>query len=405
MKDTTAPISIEPYKKTANAVFGFLTGLPQILSRIIFQRIVQEAYEIAQYQLKEDMVNQLSAALSSSYTFFAPESAIEYLSAYTGIERSKLINETINDANKLSAALSERPYERLLNQDNLVRACECFTFKKLDCDELGGERWDRLENMIKANNGKEFLLAGDSFCESENCFFKLGYETQYLKDEEEYDKLIFRLYCNGEILDTIFECIWENNNNLISQALYQRLLNECKTNKHLSKIAENRYNYLRINIKNNWLYREFPYEKEIRRTGIKGLGIIPGKDDKSYHDIVPKYHLLYKILHETEGMDMDKEMVLRDFINMLTNNNNVLPMNVPTWDRDKVSAFAGCLYNHSGIRNDIGEITFYRKIKKCIVAEGKPNENTIKAYNKKSTGKFKEYYTQFEELFKECGMH
>lgn len=69
MKDTTAPISIEPYKKTANAVFGFLTGLPQILSRIIFQRIVQEAYEIAQYQLKEDMVNQLSAALSSSYTF------------------------------------------------------------------------------------------------------------------------------------------------------------------------------------------------------------------------------------------------------------------------------------------------------------------------------------------------
>ena len=405
MEDTPTTSIIEPYKKTANEVFGFLIGLPQILSRFVFQQIVKEAYAIAQYQLKEDVIKQLSTALSRSYSFAAPDSATEYLSSYTGIEKSKLINEMIIDGNKLSAVLSEGSYDRLFHNDNLIRACECFTFKGINCNELEGERWERLENIIKTDKGKDMLLSGNCLCESENCFFKLGYETQYLKDEEEYDKLIFRLYCNGEILDTIFECIWENNNNLISQALYNRLLDECKINKFLSKITEYRYNYLRINIKNGWLYREFPYIEEEKKTGIKGLGIIPEKDDKFYHDIASKYTLLYQNLNDPEnGMDMDKEMKNSDFIKMLSNDENVLPMNVPTWDLYKVSAFAGCLYNHSGIRNKIAEKTFYGKFEQCLKAKKRPKTNTIRGYNQQKGDKFTEYYKVFEDLFKNCGI-
>jgi hypothetical protein len=91
MKKSDTTINIETYKKTSTEVWRFVNTLPPVLSRCLFQRIVDEAYDMAGCYPIEIMKEQLITSICNNFNRSANKLALEYLSAYLQIDIRELV--------------------------------------------------------------------------------------------------------------------------------------------------------------------------------------------------------------------------------------------------------------------------------------------------------------------------
>ena len=235
------------YLDNAKTTIEFLVDIPSVLSKYIFFCITAEAYDMATFFPMVEIKDQfITAVLENCYqrkTAYIKE-------VWMNLTTSSLLKEKINNCNFYLELIKNEAWWELPSLQSLNGCFEYF-----DVSDRNVVKWDlkcfplgqRLISTLR-RDGVNIYLSGDVFLETDNCFQKLGYKTQYINiynnDSDKYDKLFFRWYCMGEVLDIVLETIFSNRNIQLSKSLYCHLMEACKDNNMLAKLVQARYDQI-----------------------------------------------------------------------------------------------------------------------------------------------------------------
>lgn len=254
--------NVSVYLDNAKTTIEFLVDIPSVLSKYIFCCITAEAYDIAAFYSIDESKNQFITAVSES-CYKKKNGYIKEI--WIKLTSSNKLKEKIKYCEFYQKLINEEPWRELPSLQSLN---DCFDY--FDVSDMDDVKWNlnaiplgqRL-NSILTNYGIEKYLEDDIFLETNNCFQKLGYKTQYLNicanDSDIYDKLFFRWYCMGEVLDIVLETIFNTHNTQLTKSLYYHLINACKNQNKLAKMVQARYDQMRLyrpGLKNIIFYEE-----------------------------------------------------------------------------------------------------------------------------------------------------
>lgn len=252
-KDFVIPDNIIPYFNTAQAVYAFMTGgLTDLQSRYIFKKILEDAYEIANMYPIHEAVGFLLEIINSLPNCIKTEDKNRLIESLNlrGIQICVKTGDEIQFTHK-SLTQSQ---QQLPPIEHLVQEFKLFD-KNIYKDEgffPNFELWKRLSKHIKNDDISAFLKQSVPDLER-NCFYRMEYmigyqkwNNEYVKVENDdmltdYDKLYFRWYCLGEIMDVILDIIFSASNLELSKLIYFKLLIACKKDINLGKIVQERY--------------------------------------------------------------------------------------------------------------------------------------------------------------------
>lgn len=393
--DNKKKTTIKNYKDTAFEVYNFLTNLPEHLARFIFKRIVSEAYDTAMCYPVDEIIPQLAFSVSNYYNMAASDKAKTHLANYLGLDVYTM-ERVIQDTEMLTRTLLSSHWERLPDPENLVKSFECFSFKGMPCDIRNIDIWGRLDDIVIESETVDY--ATDFY--NKNCFYQIGYITALFNDRlDNIDTMAFHWYCKGHIMDVVLGCIWANPNIQVSDILYKHLLNAC-ANHNIWLITKARYDIVK-KTKPGWTDNFFISDSGGKKTLVKGLGLLPYRNDKDFREKVkPFIDFSYK-LKEKGYIACSSDM----FVDIFSKSNDVTPIE---WEKDKKSlaAFTKIIFQNTLLFDMYNQSQFYNAVLKCIhiKEEGIEKEgqfNTLKTY-------FYDTRPQDEELFTEliidCGI-
>lgn len=237
------------YLDNAETTIKFLVDIPTVLSKYIFCCITAEAYDIAAFYSIDEIKDQfITVVLESCYK--KRQTYIKEI--WKKLTSSNRLKENTNKSDFNQELINNGPW---LDLPSLQSLNDCFDY--FDVSEIDDVNWDlnsfplgqRLKNTL-INNGIDNYLENDMFLETDNCFQKIGYKTQYINicnnDTDKYDKLFFRWYCMGEVLDIVLETIFNNRNTQLTKSLFHHLMNACKNQNELAKLVQTRYDQMKL---------------------------------------------------------------------------------------------------------------------------------------------------------------
>lgn len=315
-KDVQIMFQLDEYKNTAIVVFEFLMSLPETLSRFIFKRIVEEAYEIASCQDCSKAINDLSEIFSTIYESLSKKE-IEYLANCANVSSDVFVS-AIENREPLFIS------DELPELSRLIKCYACFADSnsdkqsKKDLEEI--PFWTALEETLAIPQPD---ITNDIYITTNNIFYKLLYIKvfQLVIDEdfvEGYSHVLY-WYCKGEILDVIFDCIWKNANTQIAKSLFTILTQACFENKHLSEITKKRYfEYAKYN---PICPPSVNFNCSSKVTGIAGLALFK-LNNENYYDISQGLMSIYNELEFTYLEDKKCD----EFINIFCQEKNITPL-------------------------------------------------------------------------------
>ncbi len=245
-EDRLQKVGDEAY--TAIEIFELIATLPKPMGEFLFQRIVEDAYAIANVQSQEVIKHQILKALCDS---FQSTQSVDPICKYLGINNYndyKEVDQLILDSKALYEKLrSVCVLEHLPPMEELVRAYSCFSVPIAGDDFKNS--WEIIRERILMINHS---ISDSCFnlYESNNCFIKLSYQTIFEKlacndPSTHYDILFYKWYCKGELIDSILDTIFKCKVSSVAHTLWELLVNRCEQHFYLSKIVQERYDYYR----------------------------------------------------------------------------------------------------------------------------------------------------------------
>ena len=294
MPDKQIPKNVRLYHDTAIQVYSFFITLSPTLSKYIFGRILHDAYEVAYLHSTNLALTLLENVLKSN----------------PNIENLKI------------KSLLNKKWEHLPPIKQLIQTYDCFDKNQYRYEYREyPELWKRLSIYIKNNDDWDSII-NETIPIEQNCFCKMEYIIAFqkwnikyaTKEDEEYlsdfDIQCFKWYCMGELIDIIFNIIYNSTQTDISHALLDKLKETCENNIIFSKVVQKRYDK----------YREIrPYLKHIifapsgyneNNEVKKGLGpimdVIYVKNEKTAKEITDEqYKKLFELLCQKKPLDKD----------------------------------------------------------------------------------------------------
>ena len=413
-KSFVIPDNIMPYFNTAQYVYAFMTGvLTELQSRYIFKKILEDAYEIANMYPTNEAVGFLLEIINNLPNCIKTEDKnrlIESLN-FQGVQ---ICVKTGNEIQFTHKSLTQSQMQ-LPPIEHLVQEFKLFD-KNVYKDEFyypNLELWERLSKHIKDDDISAFLKQPVPDLER-NCFYLMEFMIGFQKWNNEYvnvenddeltdnDKLYFRWYCLGEIMDVILDIIYTTPQLELSKSLYASLLNACRTTPQLNKVIKDRYvqlSKLRILPENFICVNE---NKEINKPKQQNecLGFI--RDDVKTERIEDsKITNLFSLLVKKGHLRADDEYLFKSIVSEDYISESV------TWltKVEFLTAFLYVAYYNVEITNDLkkeGIIELVRKANKLFVApEGEEIPvNTIK----KSAKKISQAIIEMKKIFRAAGI-
>ncbi|MBO5016662.1 MAG: hypothetical protein J6C92_12805 [Bacteroidaceae bacterium] len=315
-KDVQLMFQFDEYKNTAIVVFKFLMSLPETLSRFIFKRIVEEAYEIASCQDSSKATNDLSEIFLTIYESLSKKE-IERLANCTNVSSDVFVS-AIENREPLFIS------DELPDISRLIKCYTCFVDSNRDRTSVNDLEeipfWTALEETLAIPQPD---ITNDIYLTTDNIFYKLLYIKvfQFVIDKdfvEGYSHVLY-WYCKGEILDVVFDCIWKNTNTQIAKSLFTILSQACFEDKHLSEITKKRYlEYIKYN---PICPTSINFNCSDTVTGIAGLALFK-QDNENYYDISVGLMAIYNEL-VYKYLEGDK---LLEFINIFCQEKNITPL-------------------------------------------------------------------------------
>lgn len=263
---------IESYTNTAIEVFDFVVKLPSPLGEFVFKRIIEDAYYIASVQQFEKIKEQLIESICIS---FQPTESVYPICNYLGIPNHyKEVDSLVTDIDELNKKLKDIcKFNQLPPIEDLLLAYPCFSFQ-IPSDDYKDNTKELIRKRIIEFEDDEGKSTENDFTGINNSFIKLGYQTLFMKwlcdySFPNYNEMIFRWFCKGELIDSIFDTIFKSGATSVSQSLWDLLVRKCEQYYFLSKITQQRFDYYRV-ISPNLAYYEFKYkgEKKLENTDI-----------------------------------------------------------------------------------------------------------------------------------------
>ncbi len=290
-------IKIETYTNTAIDVFDFIVKLPSPLGEFIFKRIIEDAYYIASVQQFEKVKEQLIESICIS---FQSSKSVDPVCKYLGIlNHYKEVDGLVSDTDGLNKKLKEIcRFSQLPPIEDLLLAYPCFSFQIPGDDYIDNTR-ELIRGRVMDIKNYEGKSANNEFTGIDNCFVKLGYQTLFEKwfcdcISPNYNEMIFRWYCKGELIDSVFDTIFKSGATSVSRALWDLLVHKCEQQYYLSLITQQRFDYYRV-ISPKLAYYEFKYKGEKKQENMDIIASLPcipkSKDDSKPIDDDCMYNL------------------------------------------------------------------------------------------------------------------
>ena len=367
-KDFVIPNNIKSYFNTAEKVYAFMTGvLTDLQSRYIFKKILEDAYEIANMYPTNEAVGFLLEIINNLPNCIKTEDKnrlIESLN-FQGVQICVKTGDEIQFTHK---SLTQRQ-KQLPPIEHLVQGFNLFD-KNVYKDEFyypNLELWKKLSKHIKDDDISAFLKQPVPDFER-NCFylmeFMIGYQkwnNEYVKDENDdeltdNDKLYFRWYCLGEIMDIILDIIYTSPQLDLSKSLYASLFKECDKQPELRKVVKERYEIIsKIRLyPDNFIFYNDEIEKEIPQPKgqLKGFG--PIKIEINNNNIPT-----YKIVEEEKINLLFSNLVIKEILDAkdkeafkaIVSDDYIIEPIIWKGNSKRLTAFIDVAYYNKGIDN------------------------------------------------------
>lgn len=268
---------IESYTNTAIEVFDFIIKLPSPLGEFVFKRIIEDAYYIASVQQFEKVKEQLIESICIS---FQSSKNVDPVCKYLGIlNHYKEVDGLVTDTDGLNIKLKEIcRFNQLPPIEDLLLAYPCFSFQIPGDDYIDNTR-ELIRGRVMEIEDDEGKSTDNDFTGINNCFIKLGYQTLFEKWfcnclSPNYNEMIFRWYCKGELIDSVFDTIFKSGATSVSRSLWDMLVHKCEQHYYLSKITQQRFDYYRV-ISPKLAFYEFKYKGEKKQENIDIIASLP----------------------------------------------------------------------------------------------------------------------------------
>ena len=268
---------IESYTNTAIEVFDFILKLPSPLGEFVFKRIIEDAYFIASVQQFDKVKEQLIESICNS---FQSSQSVDPVCRYLGIlNHYKEVDSLVTDTDGLNKKIKEIcKLDQLPQIEGLILTYPCFSYQINGDDYLDNTRELVRVRVMEREERKGNTIVKD-LTENDNCFIKLGYQTLFEKWvcnclPSNYNEMVFRWYCKGELIDSVLDTIYKSGATSVSRSLWELLVHKCEQHFYLSKITQQRFDYYRI-ITPELTYYDFKYKGEMKQKDIDIIASLP----------------------------------------------------------------------------------------------------------------------------------
>ena len=304
--------------KRAIAVFRFLSSIPESIQRHVFNQILEDAFAQSEFFTREHALKDLCKSLKAH--IFNVKDLNDVCEILFPKDISTVVSTVIQtgDFEKLE---EELPIQ-LPGKLNMLQAFSYFRWSgdgELDLSNMIGS----IEELIAALNGKVHAQEAND----EYAFEKLGYLSLMLNSlerfeagfaDEKYRDIFVRWYCEGQILDVIFDTILNCKIISIKRWLWNHLVAGCEKNKTLCEVVNERWNEFRTF--NNMLATEITFvtfELEEGYETAEPLGL-PNDDVLNVLKLKNGFEILYNEFI-TMGILKRDETSLNDFKMIFSN--------------------------------------------------------------------------------------
>lgn len=298
--------------KRAIAVFRFLSSIPESIQQHVFNRILEDAFAQSEFFTREHALNDLCTSLSVHV--FNVKDMNDVCEILFPSDVSTMVS-TVIQAGDFEKLEEELPIQ-LPGKLNMLQAFPYFRWSgngKLDLSNM----IDSIEELIAARNRDVHAQVAND----ELAFEKLGYLSLMLNSlerfengfaDEKYRDIFVRWYCEGQILDVIFDTLLNCKVFSIKRWIWNYLVAECKKDKTLCEVVNERWNEFRTF--NKMLAAEVSFvtiEKEEGFETAEPLGL-PNDDVLNVLKLNNGFEILYNEFINMEILRRD-ETSLNDF--------------------------------------------------------------------------------------------
>ena len=304
--------------KRAIAVFRFLSSLPESIQQHVFNQILEDAFAQSEFFTREHALNDLCTSLSVHV--FNVKDMNDVCEILFPSDVSTMVSTVIQagDFEKLEEELSIQLPGKL----NMLQAFPYFRWSgngELDLSNM----IDSIEELIAARNRDvNAQVAND-----ELAFEKLGYlslmwsSLERFEDgfvDEKYRDIFVRWYCEGQILDVVFDTLLNCKIFSIKRWIWNHLVAECKKDRTLCEVVNDNWNEFRTF--NKMLATEISFitiEKQEGYETVEPLGL-PNDDVLNVLKLKNGFEILYNEFIKMGILKRD-ETSLNDFKMIFSN--------------------------------------------------------------------------------------
>ena len=347
--------------KKAIAVFRFLYSIPEDILKHVFYQIIQDAYAQCEFLTRERAILHLAYAIDA------------HININDGGKIKKLCDILFPESVVISSVLLKRDFEKISNaypqplpeKSKMLQVFDFFRHK-------GHIEIKPIEELLIATRSKSLTPLV-----TENVFDKLGFLTlmssilEKRPSTEHYQGLLIKWYCEGQILDVVFDTILNSNSFSIKRLLWNHLQNQCWKDCILCQLANERWNEFRTF--NRMLASELDFKtakKPEEEELVKPLGL-PNKDVLQALEKKNGFFLLYNALKNMDILDPN-ETTLNDFKSIFSNldeDNNTNIRRVRFHMTNERKAASLIVYFWEDFYKTVyrgNSVEFYDDLRKCI---------------------------------------
>lgn len=327
--------------KRAIAVFRFLSSIPESIQQHVFNRILEDAFAQSEFFTREQALIDLCTALSVHV--FNVKDMNDVCEILFPSDVSTVVSTVIQtgDFEKL-----EKQPVQLPGKLNMLQAFPYFRWSgdgELDLSNM----IDSIEELIAARNRDVHAQVAND----ELAFEKLGYLSLMMSSlerfedgfvDEKYRDIFVRWYCEGQILDVIFDTLLNCKVFSIKRWIWNYLVAECKKDKTLCEVVNERWNEFRLF--NKMLAIEMSFvtiEKQEGYETAEPLGL-PNDDVLNVLKLKNGFEILYNEFINMGILKRD-ETSLNDFKMIFSNPNEYNEIKKVVFHMNKENRMASLL--------------------------------------------------------------
>ena len=306
--------------KKAIAVFGFLSSIPNQLQKHVFYHIIEDAFAQSVFLTPHEATKELVTAVGAHIYFKKQEDVLlRHIFPNSTDEIVSALQKGEYDSSTDGLGLY-LPEKRLMND-----AFPYFKWNgdgKLDFSNMTTE----VEELIKKHFDEQ-----KPYYDEKNAFEKLGFLTlmmnvnkhlKYSEHATKYRSLFFKWYCDGQILDVVFDTITKSQITSVKRELLDYITERCLKDRRLFEVVNITWNEYRTFY--NMIANKITFKTEDTRVDddaierVKPLGL-PDKDiyERMTQSDNYGFRCFYTYLVQNQILNRDETEDI-DFINIFS---------------------------------------------------------------------------------------